>query len=434
MDRAGKGKSMWGFWVSAGAMVVMVALVLVQALRSGRAQALAAPGVEDLGVYRDQWSEVDRDLARGTLQPAEAARLRVEVQRRMLDADRAAHQATAAVRGLSLPVATAVVAIALAGAVAGYAWLGVPGYPDLPLSERIAAADVLYQTRPSQQQAEAEAPAFTPPAATDPQFLDLMTKLRAAMASRPDDLAGQGLLARNEATLGNFSAARQAQDAVVRLKGDAASGEDLATLAEAMIFAANGIVTPQAEAVLIRCLTIDPRNGSARFYSGLMFAQIGRPDRTFALWQPLLAEGPADAPWTPPIRARIADVAAAAGINYTLPAETSGPQSTGPQSIGPESTGPASTGPDAAAIAAADQMSAADRQAMIRSMVDGLEQRLETEGGAVGDWAKLITSLGVLQDMDRARVAHDKAEAAFAGNPGALAVLHAAAVQAGLAR
>ena len=419
MDRAGKGKSMWGFWVSAGAMVVMVALVLVQALRSGRAQALAAPGVEDLGVYRDQWSEVDRDLARGTLQPAEAARLRVEVQRRMLDADRAAHQATAAVRGLSLPVATAGVAIALAAAVAGYVWLGVPGYPDLPLSERIAAADVLYQTRPSQQQAEAEAPAFTPPAATDPQFLDLMTKLRAVMASRPDDLAGQGLLARNEAALGNFSAARRAQDAVVQLKGDAVSGEDLATLAEAMIFAANGIVTPQAEAVLIRCLTIDPRNGSARFYVGLMFAQIGRPDRTFALWQPLLAEGPADAPWTQPIRARIADLAAAAGINYTLPAET---------------TGPESTGPDAAAIAAADQMGAADRQAMIRSMVDGLEQRLETEGGAVEDWAKLITSLGVLQDMDRARIAHDKAQAAFAGNPGALATIHAAAVQAGLAR
>ena len=405
---------MWGFWVSAGAMVAMVALVLVQALRIGRAQALAAPGVEDLGVYRDQLSEVERDLARGTLQPAEAARLRVEVQRRMLDADRAAHRATAAVRGLSLPVAAAVVAIALAAAVAGYAWLGVPGYPDLPLSERIAAADVLYQTRPSQQQAEAKAPAFTPPAATDPQFLDLMTKLRAAVASRPDDLAGQGLLARNEATLGNFSAARQAQDAVVRLKGDGATGEDLATLAEAMIFAANGTVTPQAEAVLIRCLTTDPRNGAARFYSGLMFAQIGRPDRTFALWQPLLAEGPADAPWTQPIRARIADVAAAAGINYTLPA--------------------ASTGPDAAAIAAADQMSAPDRQAMIRSMVDGLEQRLETEGGAVEDWAKLITSLGVLAEMDRARTAHDQAQAAFAGNPGALAAIHAAAVQAGIAQ
>ena len=418
-DRAGKGKSMWGFWVSAGAMVAMVALVLVQALRQGRAQALAAPGVEDLGVYRDQLSEVDRDLARGTLQPVEAARLRVEVQRRMLDADRAAHQATAAMRGLSLPVATAVLVLALAAAVAGYAWLGVPGYPDLPLSERIAAADTLYQTRPSQQQAEAEAPAFTPPAATDRQFLALMTKLRAAMASRPDDLAGQALLARNEATLGNFRAARQAQDAVVRLKGDVASGEDLATLAEAMIFAANGIVTPQAEAVLIRCLTTDPRNGSARFYSGLMFAQIGRPDRTFALWQPLLAEGPADAPWTQPIRARIADVAAAAGINYTLPAEARGPEA---------------RGPDAAAIAAADQMSAADRQAMIRSMVDGLEQRLETEGGAVEDWAKLITSLGVLAEMDRARIAHDKAQAAFAGNPGALAALHAAALQAGLAR
>ena len=139
-----------GFWISAGAMMAMVALVLVQALRQGRAQSPAAPGVEDLAVYRDQLSEIDRDLTRGTLAPAEADRLRLEVQRRLLDADRASAKAKPSATGRSFPLAASIVVLALAAAVAGYSWLGVPGYPDLPLSARIAQADDLYQRRPTQ--------------------------------------------------------------------------------------------------------------------------------------------------------------------------------------------------------------------------------------------------------------------------------------------
>ena len=401
-----------GFWISAAAMIAMVALVLVQAMRQGRAHALAAPGVEDLGVYRDQLTEIDRDMSRGTLVAAEAGGLRIEIQRRMLDADRASARPRPAVTGQSFPLSASVVVLALAAAMAGYYWLGVPGYPDLPLSARIANADDLYQHRPTQAQAEAAQPAFVPAANTDPKTLDLMAKLRAAMATRPDDMVGQSLLARNEAALGNFVAARKAQEAMVRIKGDVATGEDLATLAEAMIYAAGGIITPEAEAVLKRCLTVDPQNGSARFYVGLMFAQVGRPDETFKFWQPLLAEGPADAAWIAPIRARIADVAADAGINYTLPS--------------------LEKGPDTAAVAAAAQMTAGDQQAMIRSMVDGLQARLNAAGGPAEDWAKLITSLGVLEDMDRAQTAYDAARVAYAGKPGELAALHAAAVQAGI--
>ncbi len=403
-----------GFWISAAAMIAMVALVLVQALRQGRAQPLAAPGAEDMGVYRDQLTEIDRDLSRGTLAAAEADRLRTEVQRRMLDADRAATKVKPAVTGASFPPTASVVVVVLAAALAGYYWLGAPGYPDLPLSARIAQADDLYQHRPSQAQAEAAQPAFVPDAKADPKMLELMTKLRNAMATRPDDMVGQSLLARNEAALGNFVAARKAQEAMVRIKGDVATGEDLATLAEAMIYAAGGMITPETEAVLKRCLTVEPHNGSARFYVGLMFAQVGRPDETFKFWQPLLAEGPADAVWIAPIRARIAAVAAEAGINYTLP--------------------PVSKGPDAAAVAAAAQMTASDRQAMIRTMVDGLEARLKSEGGPVEDWAKLITSLGVLEDMDGAQTAYDAAQVAYVGKPGELAALRAAAVQAGIER
>lgn len=400
------------FWGAAGVMGVMVATILIQALRRASVTLLAPPGAEDVAVYRDQLAEVERDLARGTLPEAEAGRLRLEISRRLLEADRKLQAAVAAPAPASHRPAVLAVAFALAAGGAIYLWLGAPGYPDLPISARLAMAQKLYDSRPSQAEDEAAAPPAAPAVAPDAQFLDLMTKLRAAVQQRPDDQQGLQLLTRYEGMLGNFAEARKAQEHLIALKGGGATAEDQAGLAELMIMAAGGLVSPEAEQVLVQALTLDPQNGPARFYSGLMFAQVGRPDRAFALWQPLLEEGPPDAPWIAPIRAQIEGVADAAGINYALPD---------------------AKGPGAADMAAAAQMSPEERQAMIAGMVGQLEERLNGAGGPVEDWVKLITSLGVLGEADRARAALTAAEAAFEGHPGELAALNAAAAQAGLA-
>ena len=402
---------MAGFWISATAMVLMVGLVLAQALRQAARGGALDERAADLAVYRDQLAEVDQDEKRGVLAPTEAERLRLEVQRRLLEADRRGGSAVAMAPG-SFWLAAGVVVVALLGAVAIYTRdLGQPGYRDLPLSQRLAAADQAYAERPSQAEAEAAQPAYVEPEGIDPELAALIGQLRTAVASRPDDLQGHVLLAQNEARLGNFAAARVAQEAVVRIKGDAVTAGDLAFLAHLMIGAAGGLVTPEAEAVLKRCLHIDPTDGWGRYYSGLMFAQIGRPDRTFALWEPLLRQAPQDAAYLPPIRAMIEDVAAAAGVPFT----------------------PETSGPSAEEVAAASQMSEADRGEMIRTMVAGLEERLTSQGGPVEDWAKLVTSLGVLGETDRARAAYEAAQAAFEGKPGELAALKAAAEQAGVA-
>ena len=397
---------MIGFWMSAGAMALMVAVVLVQALRRAEAEEPAV----NVAVYRDQLAEIDRDLARGTLQAEEAARLRTEVGRRLLEADARAAQAVR-----TLPVWVPVLGVAAALGLAfllyfgafGRSGLGAPGYPDLPLTLRLAEADAAYAARPSQAEMEAARPAWTAPEGSDPQTLVLMDRLRTAVAGRPDDLMGQQLLVQNEDQLGNYAAAARAQDQVLRLLADKATAEDHLRAAELKIYAAGGAISPEAEADLGRVLQADPQNGAARFWIGLMAAQVGRPDRTFQMWEPLLAEGPADAPWIAPIEGKIADIAAAAGIPYTPPA----------------------TGPSAADVAAAAQMSGEDRQAMIEGMVQGLESRLMAEGGPVEDWVKLVNALGVLGASERKAAALAKAQVQFAADPGALSALKAAGGQ-----
>ena len=64
---------------------------------------------------------------------------------------------------------------------------------------------------------------------------------------------------------------------------------------------------------------------------------------------------------------------------------------------------------------------------MIKGMVGQLETRLTTDGGPVEDWAKLITSLGVIGEKNRAKAAYDKALTVFQADDAALGTIEAAA-------
>ena len=78
----------WGFWAMAAGLALAVALVLVQAMRRAPKAGTRAADA-DLAVYKDQLAEIERDLARGTIGNEEAARLRAEVGKRVIEADRA---------------------------------------------------------------------------------------------------------------------------------------------------------------------------------------------------------------------------------------------------------------------------------------------------------------------------------------------------------
>lgn len=406
------------FWILAAALTAITALAILSPLRRGRGGAAPAAAY-DLRVYRDQLAEVERDLDRGVIGPDDAQRLRAEIGRKVLDADRrAALSAPAARGGRALWPAVALVAM-LAGAVALYLREGVPGAPDMPLAERFAAADAAYRDRPSQAEAEAAAPARPAPdlSQADPEYLTMIDQLRDAVGRNPDDQQGLALLASNEMRLGNLAAARAAQQRLVDLRGDQADAVQLMQLATLMVDAAGGVVTPEAEAVLRRALTLDPTQPQARYLQGVLLIQNGRPDRAFPLWRGLLDEGPEGAPWIAPIRAAIQGLAWLAGDDeYRAPAP-------------PAADLP---GPDADALAAAEDLSPEDRARMIQDMVDRLQQRLATEGGSPEEWARLIAALAMLDQRDQATAILTEARQRFGSAPDALAPIERAATEAGL--
>lgn len=403
------------FWAVVIALGVGVLALLLRALLQGT----VTPSQEhpDLLVYRQQLEAIDAEVARGVLASDEAERGRLEIKRRLLDADRTLrgednNQPAPAIANRVMGAGMA--ALVLGGGFLLYNDLGAPGYPDMPLQSRIDMAQDIRESRPNQ--AEAEAATTLPAIAADPAHIALVEKLRSAIAERPDDVRGHQLLAVNEASLGNYAAAHAAQARVIELRGDAAAASDYSALADMLILAAGGYVSPEAEAALTEALRRNPADGSALYYSALMMMQTGRPDMGFGIWRDLLAGSQETDPWVSPILAQIDEAAMRAGVEYTAP-----------------SFGADVAGPDADDIANASQMEDADRQAMIEGMVSGLSDRLATQGGTPAEWAQLIRAQGVLGQTAQAAAVWANAQEVFADAPEAIAAIRVAAEQAGVA-
>mgnify|MGYP005993029169 CR=1 FL=1 len=407
------------FWIIATIIASLATAPLVLALMRARRSNADDDGntTVELRVYKDQLSEVERDLSRGMLTEGAAKRARLEISRRMLEADGKRDVHTTKDAALPLWAALLVGAVVLGGGVWLYSDTGAPTYQDLPLKTRLAQAQNIRDTRATQAFAEEYSPASPPLETPDPDHLKLLDQLRAALENRPNDLQGHILLARNASVVGEYRDAYAAQERVIALKGDAASADDFAALADMMILAVGGYVSPEAEAAITKSLARDANNGTANYYAGLMFAQTDRPDMTFQIWSRLLRNSAPDALWVPPIRAQIESVAQAAGERYTLPP-----------------LAPALKGPTAEDVEAAADMDEGDRMDFIRSMVDQLSARLANDGGSPEEWARLISSLGVLGDTSRAAAIWTEAQVIFGADAHALATVRAAAQSAGIAQ
>ncbi len=408
-----------GFWILVLVAALGIVLILGYALFSPSRDTARATAEFDLAVYRDQLRELERDVARGVLSQDDAKRAEVEISRRLLEADKAVQAASGSIgapRGASIVGIAVTAALIVGGGTWLYTAIGAPGYADLPLKDRKEIAANARESRPTQAEVEAELPEWTGPGPdVDADYVKLVEDLRTAVARRPDDPQGLSLLAQHEANIGNFRAAYAAKERLVESANNP-NAVDYAELGEMMIIAANGYVSPEAEQALERSLQLDPQNGAARYYSGLMFAQTGRPDLAFRMWRVLYESSPTDSPWMAPIAAQLPDLAAAAGVNYEMP----------------DRGVPGLSGPSPAEIAANEDMSLESRNQMIRGLAATLMSRLSEQGGTAPEWAQLIEALGLLGESERATAIWGEAQGRFGAHPADLDLIRQAAIGAGI--
>ncbi|TIL93350.1 MAG: c-type cytochrome biogenesis protein CcmI [Mesorhizobium sp.] len=352
------------FWVIAAILTLGASLAVLLPLAGGP-KGGSPSSDHDLEVYRDQLSELDRDVARGLIQPAEAEEARAEIARRILRLDNAADKAAA--RQPSM--ATRLVATAAVLAVPLVSWglysqLGSPDLPSQPLSERLA-----------------KNPA-------DSSVDELVARAEAHLAANPSDGRGWDVLAPIYLRMQRFSDAVTAYRNAIRLDGDSATRQ--AGLGEAIASEAGGIVSADAQAAFEVALKLDPANPKASFYLAMSMAQEGRIEEATAGWQKMLAALPQDSPWRGAVEQALAE-SARRSVASGVPAK----------------------GPNAGDVDAAASMSPQDREAMINTMVAGLDEKLRQNPRDVEGWMQLIRSYVVLGKADQAREALNRGIAVF---------------------
>ncbi|MGA8048750.1 MAG: c-type cytochrome biogenesis protein CcmI [Burkholderiales bacterium] len=271
---------MTAFWLVAALFIaVALGLVLPPLLRGRRGGDRPDRDAANLGLYRDELADLEREHAAGTVADAQYREARQEIERRLLED--VAPQAVAAPSRRTPRWAALVVGIALpVVAVLGYLRFG-----------DIGALDPMVRQ---------EGHAVTPQ-----QISDMVEKLAQRMKQNPDDPQGWVMLGRSYAVLGRFEESAQAYArAAALVKDDAAL---LADYADSLAMARGGNLQGEPYALVKRGLAIDPKNfkllalaGSAEFQNKDYAAAVG-------FWERSLAEVPPESEFGRAVQSSIAE-------------------------------------------------------------------------------------------------------------------------------
>lgn len=365
-------------WLTFALMTGAAVFVVLGSLARSRA-ATAAGEEADAAVYRDQIDEIARDRSRGLIDERDAESARVEVARRLIAASERAGAAPVArdgsvARRRAAAVASLVAIPAIALGV--YATLGKPNLPDLPLASR-----------------KTDAP-------NGANVADLVSRVETALAKDPNDGRGWSVLAPIYMRLGRANDAANAYANAIRLLGT--SPEREADYGEALYSAADGVVTERAKAAFERSVAGGQPSVKGSFYLARAAEQDGDLAGAVSRLKPILASAPEDAPYLEALKGefqRIADVPA-------LPMPSTD---------------------EAAALKTPEA-----REAFIRRMVDGLDQKLSSGGDDLGEWLRLVRARAAIGETDKAREALSRAREKFGADGRASVRLEALALGLGL--
>lgn len=328
----------------------------------------------DIDFFEAQIAEIDRDRDEGRLDPTDAEAARAEAARRLLRAGARPGTQTVVSRKAKLIAATAAIAFIPALALSLYFRLGANDLPDMPLAARLDAQ----------------------PETTD--LAGAVARIERHLRDHPDDGRGWEVVAPYFLRTGRGEEAVHAYAEALRLLGDTA--ERYAALGEARMIVANGKATPEAARDFEAATVRDPSNVMARYYLAIAAAQSGDRDKAIGLFESLAASAPTDAPWLRVVKAQLAALRGEAA-----PPETPSTGASPPMAGG---------GPDSEQGRAIAAMPAQERAGMIRSMVERLATRLQTNGDDVEGWLKLIRAYNVLAEPDKVKKAIADAHRALA--------------------
>jgi cytochrome c-type biogenesis protein CcmH len=405
-------------------VLTSIAAVFVSAPFIRRLERRQLESPRDVAVYRDQLKEVESEAALGLIEPAQAELARTEIKRRMLSAadaqDGALPPLSSGERTFAAIGVAGVVVFGSVGLFALTANLEPPSAPpfaalDAPFAdkgERASAKKIEETAAASRGPGAGAAPAMRSGAAQTalPPVEEMIQKLVTRLQRNPKDVAGWKMLGWSYFSTDHYVESAAAYARAIELDPDSADARN--SRVEALIRAANGVVTPEAKSATDETLKRHAKDPRARYIVALATDQAGDHVGAQKEWNELLAEVNVSDPLYQELKQKIdgsgkngdrgAETAASAVGDKGLASAPSGEPSIGKREPRPED------------IRNAEAMTPGDRASMIQRMVDSLADRLEQSPHDIDGWIKLIRSRSVLGDKEKAKLALEKALKVFA--------------------
>jgi cytochrome c-type biogenesis protein CcmH len=357
------------FWLLACSLVALIVLfTLMPMLRKGEEE-------DSLGFARAFYQEREAEL--------KAQRDAGEIDQAVFDAALAEQGRRLITLAKSLPGTSAATASTLRRKLAALLMLlGVP---------LLGIGLYLKQGRPGMPDAPLVARQVAP---KDFDIASAIEKIEAHLAKNPGDGRGFEVVAPVYMKAERYADAVHAYRQVLALLGENAQRH--ADLGEALVAFSSGIVSGEAKQAFDAALRLEGDLPKARYYVALALEQEGKGKEALATLEKL-RDDLADSPARSRVVNEIARLKGAALPPAPSPAD---------------------------ALAALPEK---DRAQAIAGMVDGLEQRLDAQGGAPEDWQKLVRARLVLGQKERAGMAFEKAKTALKDKPETAALIEALA-------
>ena len=402
-------------WFILTAMIVVAAVGLtIPLVRRYDAHSARKSGGGNIAVLKDQLDELEARAAAEAVPAVEAEGLRTEIKRRVLAEGPDVETPSRPISERSLVVlALGLVAIVVLGAAGLYLKFG---RPDVASAPGVAVAPAAASSDP------------THPGGGD--VAGMIGQLEAKMKQSPNDPEGWRMLGWSYLQTARYAEAATAYGRAAALDPKA---EYMSAQGEAFVQAANGQVTPDARAAFKRAVVADPTDPRARYFLAVDKDQQGDHKGAMADWIALLKSAPADAPWAAQVRGFVLRIAGERGLDIAgqlppAPTTTASADAAAP----PAPSTVTAPGPTPDQVAAASQMPAADQQAMIQNMVEGLAARLKASPKDPNGWVRLMRARMVLNQPDAASAAYREALKTYAADTNQQAAFKDAARQLGV--
>jgi len=198
---------------------------------------------------------------------------------------------------------------------------------------------------------------------------DAVAKIEARLKEAPDDVRGWTVIAPAYMQMGRFADAAEALRKVIELDGPTADRET--DLGEALMMAANGKAEGEPLTLFRSAAGRDATHVRSRYYIAGELTREGDYQAAKDAWDDLLKLAKGDEAWVANAKSGLAE--AEAGLRGEVPVDDKA----------------------------------------IAGMVQGLSDRLMTDGGTIEEWTRLVRSRLVMGQKDEAQLAYDAARKAY---------------------